>query len=95
MAKKPNPLDEKVLSTYSVSTVDGIPTLIFIITQAAWEKIREPDMHHNFDLTKLGIPIRVFITRTKDHDTGMQFIRKVNERVKDVRNVDISIDRPN
>lgn len=72
-------------------TADGIPILAFLLPEAAWDYMRN-GLGHAFDLTNIGIPLKVVIGRTKDHKTGMAELRKAGllaEETVDARDVDV------
>jgi hypothetical protein len=86
--------DEQVIFAFTpgCDEPDGIPSLVFIMPEAAWSYMRN-GMGHEFDLTNVGIPLRIVIGRTKDHETGMKLVEQANTmkaaNVKDVRHVDV------
>jgi len=85
--------DEQVLFAFAraCDTPDNIPVLTFLISEAAWAYAKD-GLGHDFDLTRVGIPVKVIIGRTKNNAAGLELLRAANrigEEVKDVRNVDL------
>jgi len=86
--------DEQVLFAFAkaVDEPDGVPALLFLIPQAAWDYMKD-GRGHDFDLTNLGIPLKVLIARTATNESGMNELRAVgvvDSNTKDAREVDIS-----
>lgn len=70
---------------------DGIPVLTFLIPEAGWDYMRN-GMSHDFDLTNVGLPLKIVIGRTKNHATGMALLEPFLRRSKnliDAREVDV------
>jgi hypothetical protein len=86
MARKP----EQCLFAFkpAENQPDGIPILMFLMPEAAWDYMHD-GMSHEFDLTRVGIPIKVVIGRTKDQETGMALLQVTNETI-DARDADVS-----
>lgn len=86
--------DEKVIFAFTpgCDEPDGIPSLAFIMPEAAWTYMRN-GLGHEFDLTNVGIPLRVVIGRTETHETGMKLLEQANTmkaaEYKDARYVDM------
>lgn len=69
---------------------DGVPILTFLMPEASWSYM-EGGWCHEFDLTKVGIPIKVMIGRVRNHAHAHALIGKANARRKpaDVSHVDL------
>lgn len=69
----PRPNEEKVLFAFTPGSdaPDGVATLVFMMPQSAWEYMHT-GLGHDFDLTKLGIPIKVVIGRCKNRKDGLE-----------------------
>lgn len=83
--------DEKVIFAFAPadSQSDNIPLLTFIMPEAAWAYMRN-GLGHEFDLTNVGIPLRVLIGRTKTYDIGIKELTKANGGpMKDAQHVDM------
>ena len=79
---------------------DGVPVLVFVMPNKAWEYMKD-GLGHDFDLTNVGIPLKILIGRCKDHADGMARLEQFNggelkrSGFKDVRDVDVSFgDKP-
>lgn len=73
---------------------DGVPVLLFIISQAAWDYMAS-GLGHSFDMTKLGIPLKALIHRCETRESGMADLRSagiITDRTTDARHVDLSFD---
>jgi hypothetical protein len=71
---------------------DGIPTLTFMMPEASWHYMRN-GLGHEFDLTNVGIPLRVIIGRSANHASGMAQLEKANggtmKKFTEVRDADL------
>lgn len=72
---------------------DGVPMLLFMIPEDAWSYMVD-GLGHEFDFTKIGIPMRVLIGRTATHRTGMEAVTQFGKGgpFKDLRDVDVTFD---
>lgn len=52
---------------------DGVPLLIVGVPRGAWRYMRDGKTHH-FDLTKVGIPVKMMFFGCKDHAAGMKVL---------------------
>jgi hypothetical protein len=71
---------------------DGIPVLVFLMPQAAWDYM-QGGMGHDFDLTNVGIPLKVLIGRCETRESGIAMLRKtglIDDRTKDAQHVDLA-----
>ncbi|OGT54669.1 MAG: hypothetical protein A3E01_09975 [Gammaproteobacteria bacterium RIFCSPHIGHO2_12_FULL_63_22] len=76
-------------------TSDGQPPIIiFAISQAAWEYMKDGKTH-TFDLTKSGIPLRLMCFGAKSHSDAMKTLNdamaKLGVPYLDERSKDFSI----
>jgi hypothetical protein len=91
--------DEKVIFAFAPasSAADRVPTLTFMIPEKSWHYMQD-GLCHEFNLTNVGIPLRVVIARCDDHAHGMAILEQANggtlQKAKDVRHVDMHIDDP-
>jgi len=71
--------EQKVLFAFAPaeSQPDGIPTLVFLMTQKARDYMIN-GLSHDFDLTKIGIPLKVIIGPCHDHASGLAQLEKAN-----------------
>jgi hypothetical protein len=87
--------EEKVIFAFAPGgdSPDGVPTLTFIMPEEAWHYMRT-GMGHEFDLTMVGIPLRVAIGRTKNHASGIKLLEQMNggpmAKAKNVMDADLS-----
>lgn len=87
---------EKMLFAFAPAHTNdsNVPVLTFLMPQAAWDYMHG-GLCHEFDLTKLGIPIQVVIGRCRDHVDGLEILQTVNggalRKHKDVRDVDLKL----
>lgn len=52
---------------------DGVPLVLLGIPAGAWEHMREGKTH-TFDLTKIGLPIKIMLYGAADHAAAMKLI---------------------
>lgn len=52
---------------------DGVPLILLGIPAGAWEYMREGKTH-TFDLTKIGLPIKIMLYGAADHAAAMKLI---------------------
>lgn len=52
---------------------DGVPLVLLGIPAGAWEYMREGKTH-TFDLTKVGLPIKIMLYGAADHAAAMKLI---------------------
>lgn len=73
---------------------DGCPVLLLGIPRAAWVYMKEGKTHH-FDLSSIGIPLKLMLFGAKDHDGAMatmqQAIAASGQAYLDERQRDFSI----
>jgi hypothetical protein len=91
MSAKP---EEKVIFSLAPASDGGPPVLLLLMTEASWNYMRN-GMSHEFDLTKIGIPVRLTLTGTKSHASAMDMIHKISAAIdiKDLRDVDLAFDQ--
>ncbi len=58
-------LDDKILFGISPPE-DGIHTILLGVPEGAWDYMKD-GLTHNFDLTSLGLPVRILMYGGKDH----------------------------
>ncbi len=64
-------IEEKMV--FAVSPGDGVPVVLLGIPQGAWEYMKDGKTH-TFDLTRVGIPVKLMLYGAKDHDAAMKMI---------------------
>lgn len=52
---------------------DGVPVIILGIPRGAWEYMRDGKTH-NFDLTKVGVPVKIIAYGASTHAAAMKMI---------------------
>jgi hypothetical protein len=84
------PRPEQVVFVYgdAAQTKDGVPVLTFLIPQAGWDYM-VAGLGHEFDLTHLGVPIKVLIGRCNTREDGIAALRAAGLDLKDVQAVDV------
>lgn len=53
---------------------DGVPLLSFMIPFVAWDKVLSIGNTSDFDLTRIGLKLRVIISGCKDYQTAMNMV---------------------
>jgi hypothetical protein len=87
--------EDRVLFGYCPADAsgDGVPNLVFMMPEAAWAYM-STGMCHEFDMTHVGIPMRVIIGRCRDHAEGMRLLSMASDgKFKDLRDVDMKLDQ--
>lgn len=56
---------------------DGVPLLLLGIPQAAWDYMRDGKTH-TFDLTKVGLPVKLVLFGAADHAAARKAIEAAN-----------------
>jgi hypothetical protein len=73
---------------------DGVPVLLVGVPAGAWEYMKDGKTHH-FDLTRIGIPIKMMFFGAADHGAAMKLMedaqRASNTPALDLRREDFSI----
>ena len=69
---------------------NGVTTVCFLLPEGAWEYMKS-GLGHEFDMTKVGLPVRVVIGRCKSHADGMSMLNTSTETV-DLRGMDMRIE---
>ncbi len=73
---------------------DGVPLVIIGIPAGAWENLRQ-EKTSTFDLTKIGVPVKIALFGAATHDQAMQLLdgRMKQEGIAylDERETDFSI----
>ncbi len=80
--------DEQCIFALSEPT-NGVTTVLFLMPEGAW-KYMQDGYGHEFDLTNVGLPVKVVIGRCKDHADGIKMLR-VNNKTLDVRSLDMRL----
>jgi hypothetical protein len=99
MTNRPSDREEKVIFAFAPasSQPDHIPTLTFMMPEKSRHYMRN-GMCHEFNLTNVGIPLRIIIGGCDDHAHGMAILQQANggplNKFKDVRDVDMHMDEP-
>jgi hypothetical protein len=74
---------------------DGVPLLIVGLPALAWEYMKDGKTHH-FDLTKIGLPVKMIFFGAENHDAAMKAIdagmKARGEAYLDERQQDFSIE---
>lgn len=96
--KKARNRDEQVIFAFTPAdqTPDGVPVLAFVIPEAAWGYMAD-GRSHDFDLVRVGLPLKIIIGRTKTHASGRKLLEQANaigKDTKDVSGVDLSFSAP-
>lgn len=72
-----------------------MPLLILGIPTQAWDYMKDGKTHH-FDLTKIGLPVKLMLFGAENHDAAMKVLAAGaaanNEAYLDERRRDFSID---
>lgn len=69
----PKNIEEKIVFALSSSRIGPILTLG--IPTAAWEYMKDGKTHH-FDLTAIGIPVKLMLFGAESHDAAMKVLEK-------------------
>lgn len=67
--------EEKMV--FAISELDGQPLIVLGIPEAAWEFMKDGKTHH-FDLSKVGIPVKVMVFGGKDQAECLKVITDAN-----------------
>lgn len=57
-------------------TGDGVPLVMLGVPAGAWEYMKDGKTH-NFDFTKVGLPIKLMLFGAKDHAEAMGYIEQM------------------
>jgi hypothetical protein len=92
----PQNIEEKLVFAISPEGQgDGVPLLIVGLPAGAWEYMRDGKTHH-FDLTKLGLPVKMIFFGAENHDAAMKALQEGmkarGEAYLDERQRDFSIE---
>lgn len=72
MSDRPLSIDQKIVFAVSPEGQgDGIPLLIVGVPRGAWVYMRDGKTHH-FDLSRVGVPIKLMLFGCKDHADGVK-----------------------
>lgn len=93
--------EEQMVFAVSPGNGDGVPLVLLGIPAGAWEYMKDGKTH-SFDLTKVGLPIKLMLFGAADHAEAMKIITadmaSAGVTVRDERRRDFSIeptgDRP-
>jgi hypothetical protein len=66
-------IEEKMVFGVSPGDGDGIPLVLLDIPKGAWEHMKDGKTH-TFDLTKIGMPIKIMLYGADDHAAAMKMI---------------------
>lgn len=73
---------------------DGVPMVLLGIPAGAWEYMRDGKTHH-FDLTRVGLPVKVMLFGAADHAAAIKVVHEHNKSLGlstlDLRREDFSI----
>jgi hypothetical protein len=69
----PKNIEEKIV--FALSPSDIGPILTLGIPKAAWEYMKDGKTHH-FDLTSIGIPVKLLLFGAESHDAAMKVLTK-------------------
>jgi hypothetical protein len=73
---------------------DGVPLLLVGVPRAAWVYMKDGKTHH-FDLTSVGIPLKLMMYGAADHDAAMKVVQDAmaasGQAYLDERQTDFSI----
>ncbi len=90
----PRDLEEKVVFGVSADAGDGVPLVVVGIPAGAWDYMRDGRTNH-FDLTRIGLPIKLVLFGAADHATAKAAIEAgqaaAGEASLDLRREDFSI----
>lgn len=93
MPKMPKPNNEQVTFMLGADG-QGRPMLIFGMTDAAWEYMKD-GLTHNFDFTSIGLPMTAMILRGKDSEAVMAELQAAADTlgipIQDDRDKDFSV----
>jgi hypothetical protein len=68
-------IEEKIVFAVSPDGQgDGVPMLILGVPAAAWEYMKDGKTH-NFDLTKIGVPLKLVLFGADSHDAAMKVLQ--------------------
>jgi hypothetical protein len=88
----PKNIEQKIV--FALSPSDIGPILTLGIPKAAWEYMKDGQTHH-FDLTSIGIPVKLMLFGGESHDAIMRTLEKAaaaqGAAVLDERQRDFSI----
>jgi hypothetical protein len=95
----PTDRESKVIFSFTpgYTQLDKVPVLTFMMSQRAWDYMQN-GLCHDFDLTRVDIPLKILIGRCTDHAHGMAILEQANGgalkagKVKDVRHIDVGIE---
>lgn len=73
------PVDEKVVFGVAPNaTGDGAPLVLLGIPALAWENLKGGKCS-TFDLTRIGIPVKLMVYGAENHDAAMKVITDYNK----------------
>ena len=76
MSSSKNERDSKIVFAVSPEgTGDGVPAIILGIPTDAWKYMKDGKTH-TFDMTKVGLPVKLVLYGAKDHATAMEYINQ-------------------
>lgn len=77
--------EEQVIFGLSPPDAQGNVTLFLMMPPKSWEHMQS-GLAHDFDLSKVGIPIHIVMGRCASHADGMKML---SERIKMVTNMPV------
>lgn len=66
-------IEEKMVFGISPGTGDGVPCILLGIPAGAWEHMKDGKTH-SFDMTKVGIPVKILLYGADNHTAAMKMI---------------------
>jgi hypothetical protein len=70
---QPPPEDKIVFALSPAGDGDGVPMLLLGVPRGAWEHMKDGKTH-TFDLTHIGIPLKLMLYGAANHAAAMQMI---------------------
>lgn len=86
--------DKEQKMAFAVQMTDDVPLMTIGVPQAAWDYMKDGKTH-TFDLTPMGVPLKLMIFGGESHDavtkTLFEAASKAGIVVNDMRRTDFSI----
>ena len=77
MSETPAQNEKVVFAVSPDGQEDGVPLLLVGVSEAAWEYMKDGKTHH-FDLTLIGLPIKLMLFGAKDRAAVIETIETAN-----------------
>jgi hypothetical protein len=96
--RMPKDPEQQVLFAFvpADKSADGVPLIAFLMPEPSWGYMAE-GLAHEFDLTNVGLPLRIVIGRTPTREAGLDLLRAANggplTDINFVLDVDLSFDQ--